>query len=110
MLPIDRVQNQTAPLPGLSLTRDHSAAQAWWEASLNDLGAALKTSFKVPGNPFKNPRTADEWEPYLADKRAEYERHSRTLADAETEMNERVYRLFNLTADEIALLKREVEH
>ena len=29
---------------------------------------------------------------------------------AEAEINERVYRLFNLTPDEVALLKREVEH
>ena len=30
--------------------------------------------------------------------------------DAEAEINERVYRLFKLTPDEVALLKREVEH
>ena len=34
----------------------------------------------------------------------------RKLADAEAEINERVYRLFALTADEVALLKQEVEH
>ncbi len=73
-------------------------------------GAALKTSFKLSGNPFKNPRTADEWEPYLADKRAEVERLTRALADAESEINDRVFHLFHLTPDEIALLLREVEH
>jgi len=32
------------------------------------------------------------------------------LADAEGELNDRVYRLFQLTPDEIKLLQREVEH
>jgi len=85
-------------------------AEAWWEISANELGAALKTSFKLPSNPLKNPRTADEWEPYLAEKRAENQRLAQSIADAETEINERVFRLFNLTADEITLLMREVEH
>ena len=57
-----------------------------------------------------NPRTADEWEPYLAEKRGQVEQLTRDLADAEAEINDRVYRLFNLTADEVTLLQREVEH
>ncbi|HQU45986.1 MAG TPA: N-6 DNA methylase, partial [Pirellulales bacterium] len=31
-------------------------AQAWWDASLTALGAALKTSYKLASNPLKNPR------------------------------------------------------
>jgi hypothetical protein len=85
-------------------------AQAWWEQTSRALGAALKTSFKLPNNPFLNPRTADEWEPYLAEKRSEVERLSREIANAEAEINDRVFRLFNLTKDEIALLMKEVEH
>ena len=85
-------------------------AEAWWELSLHPLGAALKASFKLSGDPFKNPRTADEWEPYLAEKQASVHRLARELADAETELNDRVYRLFNLTPDETKLLQREVEH
>lgn len=85
-------------------------AQTWWEVSLGQLGAALKASFKLPANPLSNPRTADEWEPYLAEKRREVDRLSRDLSDAEAEINERVFRLFNLTAGEIELLLREVEH
>jgi hypothetical protein len=80
------------------------------ELSPNELGAALKTSFKLASNPLKNPRTADEWEPYLAEKRAEVDRLSRELADAEAAINDRVFRLFNLTPDEIKLLLKEVEH
>ena len=72
--------------------------------------AALKTSFKLSADPLENPRTADEWEPYLAEKQAIVHRLTRELADAEAELNDRVYRLFNLTPDEIKLLQREVEH
>jgi hypothetical protein len=85
-------------------------AEAWWELSVNDLGAALKTSFKLPANPFKNPRVADQWESYLSENRAEIDRTSRELAAAEAEINGRVFHLFNLTPVEIALLQREVAH
>jgi hypothetical protein len=85
-------------------------SQDWAELSLSELGAGLRTSFKLSDNPFKNPRTADQWEPYLAEKKAEVDRLSRQLADAEAELNDRVYRLFDLTPDEIRLLQKEVEH
>lgn len=85
-------------------------AQAWWNLSLVELGDALQTSFKLKGNPLKNPRAADEWESYLTEKRDEVESASRQIADAEAELNDRVYRLFDLTAEEVKLLQREVEH
>ncbi|MCX6913562.1 MAG: Eco57I restriction-modification methylase domain-containing protein, partial [Verrucomicrobia bacterium] len=85
-------------------------AEAWWNLSLNQLGDALKQSFKLKANPMRNPRAANEWEPYLQEKRNENTRLTRALADAEAELNDRVYRLFNLTADEVKLLQKEVEH
>ena len=85
-------------------------AQAWWTLSLSLLGEALKSSFKLQASPFRNPRIADEWESYLEEKRREVEQLSCELADAEAELNWRVYALFYLTPDEIALLQREVEH
>jgi hypothetical protein len=85
-------------------------AEAWWDQDLMALGDALKTSFKLASNPMKNPRTADEWEPYLDEKRAEHAQLSAALAATEAELNAHVYRLFDLTAEEIELLKREVEH
>ena len=54
-------------------------AEAWWDLSLNQLGDALKQSFKLPTNPMKNPRLADEWEPYLQEKRNENARLTRAL-------------------------------
>jgi hypothetical protein len=58
----------------------------------------------------ENPRAAGEWEPYLQDKRAENGRLTRQLAAAEAELNDRLYRLFHLTPDEIKLMQKEVEH
>ena len=57
-------------------------AQAWAEQSLQELGAALKTSFKLKANPFKNPKTADEWEPYLEERKRDVNALARQLADA----------------------------
>lgn len=95
---------------GAALGRLNIKAEAWWEQSLNELGSALKSSFKLSENPFKSPRTADEWEPYLTEKRNEVTSLRRQLADAEVEINARVYKLFKLTPKEIKLLEREVEH
>ena len=75
-----------------------------------ELGEHLKASFKRKKNPLDAPKTADEWEPYWKEKRAAVEGLRRKLADAEAEINERVYRLFQLTPDEVKLLQREVEH
>jgi hypothetical protein len=85
-------------------------AAAWWELALNPLGEALKQSFKLKTNPMKSPKLADEWEPYLEEKRAEQARLTADLQAAETELNNRVYRLFDLTPEEIQLLQKEVEH
>ena len=49
-------------------------------------------------------------ETYLNDKRAAVAKLTQQLAEAEADINARVYKLFDLTPAEIALLQREVEH
>jgi hypothetical protein len=85
-------------------------AQEWWVRSLNELGDALNTSFRLKSNPFRKPQVADEWEEYLSQKRKEHVSYSAQIVSAEAEINERVYRLFDLTPTEIELLQREVDH
>lgn len=95
---------------GESLGKLNQKAAAWWEQTPRQLGAALKTSFRLATNPLLNPRVADEWEPYLTAKHAEVASLSAAIDATEAEINDRVFRLFNLTPDEIKLLQREVEH
>ncbi len=95
---------------GKLLGKLNEKAQEWWAQPVIGLGDALKQSFKLKRNPFANPTTADEWEPYLTGKKAEVEALGKQLSDAEAEINDRVYRLFQLSADEVKLLQREVEH
>ena len=60
-----------------------------------------------------NPKiapVADDWEPYLNEQRDHQTRLTAALAAAEADLNARVYRLFNLTPEEIKLLEKEVEH
>ena len=85
-------------------------AQEWWRPTFLQLGESIRVSFKRKQNPFSAPRTGVVWEPYLKEKRADVDKLRRQLAEAEGEINERVYKLFQLTPNEIALLKREVEH
>jgi quercetin dioxygenase-like cupin family protein len=50
----------------------------------------------------------DEWERYFRARKAEVEGLSARIADAEAEINDRVYRLFDLDRDEIALIEEEI--
>lgn len=50
-----------------------------------------------------------EWEPYLAENAAEVHRLSAEIAVAEREIDTLVYRLFDLTPDEIALLEASLK-
>jgi len=95
---------------GTHLGTLNTKAQSWWTLSVAELGAAVKASFKLPASPFKSPRVADDWEPYLDEKRKEVESLTRQLANTEAELNERVFALFRLTPEETRLLQREVEH
>jgi len=95
---------------GVALGKLNEKAQVWWEQSQTGLGDALKTSFKLKRNPFSNPTAADEWETYLTGKRKDVETLRRQLVDAEAEINDRVFRLFKLTSEDVKLLLREVEH
>lgn len=100
----------TAFASGGAQARLNNKADEWWSLSFMELGEALAASFKLKANPFRNPRAADEWEPYFKEKQTELVGVMRELAASEAELNDRVYRLFQLTPDEIRILQKEVEH
>lgn len=95
---------------GTALGKLNQEAGKWWNLSLNQLGAALQKSFKLARNPFENPKVAEDWEEYLNQKKAEVENLSEKIEDAEAELNDRVFRLFQLSHANIEFLQREVEH
>lgn len=105
-----KVQHRLAQTFGTGSGELNQRAQAWWNIALPALGEALKQSFRLSANPMKNPHTADEWEPYLEENVSEHARLSFALKEAEKELNDRVYRLFDLTLSEVELLTKEVEH
>ena len=89
---------------------------------LADLGAPEKSFWGWPDFDFAALRTRlakrfkieipvgerDEWEQYFGDRKLEVQRLSDRIADVETEVNERVYRLFDLERDEVALIEEEI--
>jgi hypothetical protein len=93
---------------GLIESKRSEKLRDWPTLSFTQLGVELKKSFKLPKSPWEDPKTANKWEPFW---KTEHDRHaalSRSIADAETEINERVYHLFDLSPAEIALLEQEV--
>ena len=88
----------------------NNKATAWWKCTMQQLGSSVKTSFKLDQSPFKNPNIAEQWETFLSERRQRIQVLGRSLAETEAEINDRVFRLFKLTAEEIKLLQHEVEH
>ena len=81
-----------------------SAFAAWPSLSFADLRALFvkrcKTDIAVGER--------DQWERYLAQNRAEAAALAAKIADAEAEINARVYRLFDLSKADIALIEATI--
>lgn len=88
----------------------NNKATQWWHLTLNQLGASLKSSFKLKHNPFSNPNTADQWETYIRERGEKIHDLTKRLSATEAALNAKVYELFCLTEFEVALLEKEVEH
>jgi hypothetical protein len=78
---------------------------AWWQldfpAFLAELGRRFKSDVPL--------RYREEWEKWLAARQLEYEGHTASLARLEAELNERVYRLYGLEMDEIAVIENALD-
>ena len=71
--------------------------------------AAFRTEIKRTFRADIPLRERGEWEGYLRDNAARVRELSHQIAAAEREIDQVVYRLFNLTPDEIALLEASLE-
>ena len=79
----------------------------WWGLPrLADFQAEVKKALKreIP------VRDRDGWEDYLREHKAEHEGFTREIIRLETELNERVYALFDLTPDEIKLIEESTKY
>ena len=74
---------------------------AWWELDFPTFRAEFKSRFKrdIP------VAERDEWQAWLAAQRAEHERLTATIIRLETDLNARVYALFDLTPAEIQIIE-----
>src|SRR5215204_1015731 len=77
----------------------------WWELDFAGFLAEVKRAFKID----VPLRQRGEWEGYLAENRATVRRLTAEIEAAEREIDAIVYRLFDLTPDEIALLEASLE-
>jgi hypothetical protein len=79
--------------------------QNFWTLDFAAFRAEVKKAFKVE-IPVKD---RDDWERYLAEKSAEVIKLTAEIESAEREIDAIIYRLFDLTADEIKLLEGSLE-
>ena len=80
----------------------------WHALSFQELGAELRKSLKLGESPWVDPALADRWEPYLSESRELHSELTARISRGEAELNQRVYKLFNLSREEIKLLEAEV--
>lgn len=79
---------------------------AWWELGF----PAFRTEVqKVYQRDIPLAERTD-WESWLAGRRAEHERLTAEIVTLETELNDRVYRLFGLTAAEIRIIEESTQY
>jgi hypothetical protein len=81
-----------------------SFLEDWPDFTFDELRRELKKRLKaeIP------VAERDEWERYFGACKAEVEKLSARIADAEAEINDRVYRLFDLDREEIAPIENEI--
>lgn len=79
---------------------------AWYDLSFPTLRAELQKVFKrdIPLS------ERDDWEGYLASRRAEHAAYTEEIIRLETELNKHVYALFDLTPTEIETLEASVRY
>jgi hypothetical protein len=80
--------------------------ERWWELDFLAFRVEVQKAFKRD-IPLKE---RGEWERYLADRRKQYEQKMAEIIRLETELNTLVYKLFNLTPDEIKIIEESTKY
>jgi hypothetical protein len=79
---------------------------AWWDLDFPAFRAELQKVFKRD-IPLKD---RDDWEEWLQARRAEHQARTEAIVRMETELNARVYALFDLTPVEIAIVEESTKY
>jgi hypothetical protein len=79
---------------------------AWWDLDFSAFRAEVQKVFKRD----ILVKERDDWDEWLAVRVAKHRQRTEAIVRMETELNERVYALFNLTRDEIALIEESTKY
>ena len=78
---------------------------SWWELSFSELQTEIKKAFKG-----SIPLTErNDWQDYFEAEQAKRQKLQLQVTLLEDQLNQEVYKLFNLTTEEIALIENEVK-
>jgi hypothetical protein len=79
---------------------------AWWELDFPTFRKEIERRFKrdIP------VAERDQWQTWLNERRAQHDRYTAAIIRLETELNDRVYKLFNLTPDEIQIIEESTKY
>lgn len=89
--------------PGAKLNQKLTA---WWNLDFPAFRAEVQKALKQD-IPLKN---RDEWEEWLQAQRDEHQQRTQAIINLETQLNARVYALFDLSASEIALIEASTKY
>jgi hypothetical protein len=78
----------------------------WWDLDFAAFRAEVKKALKHD-IPLKE---RDEWEDWLAAQRAKHQQHTAQMVQWETDLNARVYALFDLSPAEIAIIEESTKY
>lgn len=90
-------------MPGTEL---NNKLARWWDLGFLDFCIQVQKVLRheIP------ERERDSWNAWLATQRVEHERLTAEIVHLETGLNERVYRLFNLTPQEVQTIEQSTEY
>lgn len=83
-----------------------SKTRYWWELDFPGFMAQVRTAFRWD----ILVRERDDWEGWLAARRAEHEARTAEIVRLETALNGRVYTLFDLSAAEIKVIEESTKY
>ncbi|WP_019895058.1 Eco57I restriction-modification methylase domain-containing protein [Hydrogenovibrio halophilus] len=84
-------------------------SQAWWKWDFKTLQKELKKSFKLKAKDVLIPvAERNDWQAYFETEKAKIDTLNQQIQTTETQLNQAVYQLFELTEEEIELIEQNL--